>query len=72
MNEEIIRPLRYERVYLPLCKVADTAFHIQGDDIFVPPRMNLLCAGEQSQYSHELTVKIVPLTLCLLMTTIVV
>ena len=24
----------YERVYLPLCKVADTPFHIQGDDIF--------------------------------------
>ena len=22
------RPLRYERVYLPLCKVADTPFHI--------------------------------------------
>ena len=25
------RPLGYERVYLPLCKVADTPFHIQGD-----------------------------------------
>ena len=25
--------LGYERVYLPLCKVADTPFHIQGDDI---------------------------------------
>ena len=24
------RPLGYERVYLPLCKVADTPFHIQG------------------------------------------
>ena len=24
------RPLEYERVYLPLCKVADTPFHIQG------------------------------------------
>ena len=24
------RLLRYERVYLPLCKVADTPFHIQG------------------------------------------
>ena len=22
------RPLKYERVYLPLCKVADTPFHI--------------------------------------------
>ena len=29
----IYRPLRYERVCLPLCKVADTPFHIQGDDI---------------------------------------
>ena len=27
------RPLVYERVYLPLCKVADTPFYIQGDDI---------------------------------------
>ena len=25
--------LGYERVYLPLCKVADTPFHIQGDEI---------------------------------------
>ena len=24
----------YERVYLPLCKVADTPFHIKGDDIY--------------------------------------
>ena len=23
-------PLGYERMYLPLCKVADTSFHIQG------------------------------------------
>ena len=30
---ELYRLLRYERVYLPLCKVADTPFHIQGDDI---------------------------------------
>ena len=29
----IIRPLGYERVYLPLCKVADTPFHIQGDEL---------------------------------------
>ena len=27
------RPVGYERVYLPLCKVADTPFHIQGDDL---------------------------------------
>ena len=26
------RPLGYERVYLPLCKVADTPFHIQDLD----------------------------------------
>ena len=30
----IYRPLGYERVYLPLYKVADTPFHIQGDDIY--------------------------------------
>ena len=28
-----ILPLGYERVYLPLCKVADTPFHIQGDEL---------------------------------------
>ena len=27
------RPLGYERVYLPLTKVADTSFHIQGDEV---------------------------------------
>ena len=27
-----LHPLGYERVYLPLCNVADTPFHIQGDD----------------------------------------
>ena len=26
------RPLGYEKVYLPLCKMADTLFHIQGDE----------------------------------------
>ena len=31
----IYRPLEYERVYLPLCKVADTPFHNQGDDILL-------------------------------------
>ena len=30
-------PLGYERVYLPLDKVADTPFHIQGDDLFHSP-----------------------------------
>ena len=28
-----IRLLRYKRVYLPLCKVADTPFHSQGDEL---------------------------------------
>ena len=28
-----LRPLDYERVYLPLYKVADTPFHIQGEDL---------------------------------------
>ena len=27
-------PLEYERVYLPLYKVADTPFHIQADDVY--------------------------------------
>ena len=29
----ICSPLGYERVYLPLYKVADTPFQIQGDDV---------------------------------------
>ena len=29
----VIRPIGYERVYLPLCKVADTPFHIQGNEL---------------------------------------
>ena len=29
----IYRPLGYGRLYLPLCKVADTSFHIQGDEL---------------------------------------
>ena len=31
------RPRGCERVYLPLCKVADIPFHIQGDEIFLIP-----------------------------------
>ena len=33
-REELYRPLGYERVYLPLFKVADTPFHIQGDELY--------------------------------------
>ena len=29
----VYRPLGFERVYLPLHKVADTPFHIQSSDI---------------------------------------
>ena len=45
------RPLGYERVYLPLCKVADTPFYIQGDDtiyaqdILSMLRTYYLCSG---------------------------
>ena len=31
----IYRPLGYQRVYLPLYKVADIPFHIQRDDILI-------------------------------------
>ena len=31
----INRPLGYERVYLRLCKVADTPFHIQGGEVLI-------------------------------------
>ena len=30
VTESLVRPLGYQRVYLPLYKVADTQFHIQG------------------------------------------
>ena len=32
-GSSIYRPLGYERVYLPLCKVAGTHFHIEEDYI---------------------------------------
>ena len=42
----IYRPLGYERVYLQFHKVADTPFHIQGDDmsasIQVGPIINII------------------------------
>ena len=54
----IIRPFGYERVYLPLSIVADTPFHIQGDDIIllVTPSVSLLrrdIAGGQSAEKHR-------------------
>ena len=33
----LYRPLRHERVHLPLYKVADTPFHIQGGEILSYP-----------------------------------
>ena len=36
----IYRRPGYERVYLPLCKVADTPFHIQGDDMLLCQHLN--------------------------------
>ena len=38
----IIRPLGYERVYLPLCKVADTPFHIKKDGMYVSFKIDLV------------------------------
>ena len=35
-SNELIRPLGYERVYMPLYKGADTPFHFQGDSIYCP------------------------------------
>ena len=35
-HQDTFRPLGFERVYLPLYKVADTPFHIKRDDfIFI-------------------------------------
>ena len=33
INVDICRTLRYERMYLPLCEVADTPFYIKEDDV---------------------------------------
>ena len=41
------RPLGYGRVYLPLYKVADTPFHIQGVDVYTKPTNN------QSKHSNK-------------------
>ena len=30
----VYRTFGYEKVYLQLCKMADTPFHIQGDDMY--------------------------------------
>ena len=38
-----ILPFGYERVYLPLCKVADTPFHIQGDDMNTNSVLQINC-----------------------------
>ena len=35
MEMAIFRPFWYERVYLPPHKVADTPFHIKGDDVCI-------------------------------------
>ena len=58
-----IRPLRYERVYLPLlplCKVAETLFHIKGDEfsrIRVTRSQTLLCHHIWVFFVVVLTVK---------------
>ena len=36
VSRDICRPLRYEKVYLPLCQVADTPFYIQGANYVDP------------------------------------
>ena len=35
LTTRVYRPLGYERVHLPLYKVLETLFHIQGVDIFI-------------------------------------
>ena len=51
------RPLGYEKVYLPLCKVADTPFLNQGDDIHItasaPPHYRRLCVKIVFQMNYE-------------------
>ena len=42
------RPLGYERAFLPLCKVAQTPFPIQGDDVY------LHTEHQERRWTHEL------------------
>ena len=53
---ETFRPLGYERVYLPLCKVADTPFYIQGDDLLGESWIFSLlvqCLADLEEPSHD-------------------
>ena len=47
-NSEIYRPLGYERVYFPRPEVADTPFHIQGDDMQTVHFSFLLCIAKMN------------------------
>ena len=58
--EVMYRPLGYERVYLPLHKVTDTPFHIQGgmtatlhviskEEIYVVVTQKPICFTQQAQ-----------------------
>ena len=50
MDTWAYRPLKYERVYLPLCNVVDTPFYIQGGDILVHnPRIRSLISINQRE-----------------------
>ena len=42
-------------VYLPLCEVTDTPFHIQGDDIIVAINsyISVICPQLQSESSND-------------------
>ena len=50
------RPLWYERVYLPLCKVADTLFHIQGNEVQVTVVV-IPVSSPESMHSHFISWK---------------
>ena len=59
----------YERVYLPLCKVADTPFHIQGDEDMLTKkqfgrdqRVNVRCQVIKGDVCHVLS-KLIPMIL---------
>ena len=42
---KVIRPLGYERVYLPRFKVAKTPFHIQGECMFYISQKNIVLSS---------------------------
>ena len=49
------RPFGYQRVYLTLCKEAETSFHIKGSGVIPPPPLSLGFIHRQKRWSIYVT-----------------